>query len=190
LGKIKLRSDSRCADAVTELSGVTSTPRRAKPKGWGGYLGLLYKDVYLVATYSQTKPPVEKLVAWSTKTHDVWLPNEREEDLVALCRSIAETSLADFVIWHDFVNMDYGLVEMKAPPRVVDLQTCQDFNLDTTLCHQPNTERSCLWWQEWVGRLYKAELHEDIDHDSLQFKHTALAECVGAYKRLPFYLRR
>ena len=191
LGKIKPPSLHRCMDAVAELSRVTAIPWKATPKGWGGYLGLIHKGVCFVMTHTLTKPPLQKLVAWPIEDDAIWLPSERDRDLAALCKFIGETSLSDFVLWHEFVNMDFGFVEKRVPPRLLDSDTCLLFEIDIDGYLQARPDPwpgTMLWWQEWGGLVFRASLLED--KEALDFRYELLARNVGKYKRIPTYLRR
>jgi hypothetical protein len=189
LGKISLDCVSQCERAINEFSQITGIPRTIKKKGWGGYLGLVRKGVYFVATYTRTKPPMEKVVAWPQDPSIIWLPTERLGDLDALCKYIGEVSLGDFVVWNDFVNMDYGLIEQKSPPRVVDFDVCREFEIDVTPYEgEVRTEEGTLWWQEWGGALFAARLIES--DGGFKFDYRLLARHVGRFKRIPIHRRR
>jgi hypothetical protein len=189
LGKIRLPTSVACQDAVAELSKISGIPRQPRLSWLGRNIGLFYKGVCFVVTQTNHKPPTEKIVAWPIENHTLWLPSERNSDLVDLCQRIGESSDLGLVVWHDFVNMDYGVVRQQVLPRQVTELTSKDFNIDLRphlkqVAHAPSN--SSLWWQEWGGRLFLITIKRNRDDAIVEFNFNSLATGIGRFRKLPF----
>ena len=188
LGKIRL-PDPRMSDAAAlKLSKITGVERTVRRQGWSGYSGLIYKDTVFVATYTHSKPPRERIVAWPADEQAMWLPSESATDLAALCSHLNETTVFDFAIWHEFVCVDYGLAYKGVPPILVDVQAARTFDIAVTMmseCEKGET----VFWQAWGGKLFSIQLLDDAD-GILKCQHRCLGSSIGAYNLLPFHIVR
>lgn len=186
LRSIRLYDTLRCEEAIQKLRGSTGLQWMAVRRFGNRYFGFIYRGVVGVVAHSLMKPPSQSLVAWPRRGTVTWIPGQRTEDLVELCKEVDARSLEEHVLWYELCRVDFGFVHKGVPPRRVRPEMAvwlhRDISADT-IRDLLSRKNAGLWWQEWGGRLFAAWL--ECAEGKASFEVQLLGQYVGPYRRIP-----
>jgi hypothetical protein len=129
-------------------------------------------------------PAFVKIVVVDVQESKVFLPTERLQDLLEVCRRAYDLSLSTVVIFHEFCVRNYGLVQKKtAPVRLVTGSDLTAVGLDPVATPFPTAADQSLWWQRWGGKLFLVTF--TLDQNSPSFLLRTTHRYAGNYKKLP-----
>ena len=139
--------------------------RQASPKPWtaakakkGLFRGVnLSSSLKGVLVHPQIIPPAYRILVVDETTQHIYLPTERAEDLVGLCRQLYDVTLSTVVIFNEFCRQEFGLVGKNTPAiRLLSAADMGSVGLDASVQRLVAAgSNESFWWQRWGGELFK-----------------------------------
>jgi hypothetical protein len=151
-----------------------------------------FRKWLMVPVRDRRRPPREKLVVFNTD-EDFWsCPTGSESELGRLVSKMGLVADCDAIALWEAAHCDFGLLHKSKPPEVLTSREDADaigLSPKSFALVESCLERSLyVLWHPWGGSLIAYSV--DLASDHVYGERTLLAERVGHYRELPFYLRR